>query len=284
MSTLGEVYRKGRRVLAEAKVEGPDFEAGCLFEKVFGLSRQERILHSGDAANSASAEQFYALARERTEGRPLQYLLGEWPFFGRNLLVGEGVLIPREETELLVRTAAGLLDGAERPKILDLCSGSGAVAIALAGLLPGARVDAAEWMEPAYRYLTQNIEKSGCCGLHAIRLDVLDPESARSFSGLDCIVSNPPYVRSGDLPGLQREVQREPREALDGGADGLLFYRAIASLWVPALKDGGKLCVECGENQSGEIAEIFRGAGLSKICFHRDFNGIERVVSGIFRE
>lgn len=284
MKTLGEVYREGRRSLSEDGVEGPGFEADCLFQKAFGFSRQERILRSAQAAEPEAAERFYAVVRERREGRPLQYLLGEWPFCGRSLLVGEGVLIPREETELLAETAASMLGNAAEPTVLDLCSGTGAVALALADRFPGARISAAEWMEPALGYLNRNIARGGRSNVRAVRLDVLNPESARAFRELDCIVSNPPYIRTDELPGLQREVRREPREALDGGADGLDFYRAFAAYWVPALRRGGALCVEVGEDQAEPVAALFCSAGLSGICFARDFNGIDRVVSGHFTE
>jgi len=284
MSTLGEVYRQGRRALANQKIEGPGFEADCLFAKVFGLERMERILHADQQADSDKTELFQDLVRQRIGGRPLQYLLGEWPFCGRNFFVGEGVLIPREETELLVQTAAKMLSGAQTPHLVDLCSGTGAVAVSLADLFPGARVDAVEWMDAAFGYLNRNIQRSGLENIHAVRLDVLNPKSAQLFHNLDGVVSNPPYVREDELPSLQREVQREPREALDGGADGLDFYRAIARYWLPALRPGGVLCVEVGDGQAEQVAHIFDCAGLSNIRFDRDFSGIERVVSGFVSE
>ncbi|QAT50881.1 peptide chain release factor N(5)-glutamine methyltransferase [Caproiciproducens sp. NJN-50] len=281
METLEGVYRQGRKTLSRAGIEGPGFEADCLFQKAFGLSRQERILRAREEAGPEAADRFRDLIRERRGGRPLQYLLGEWPFCGRSLLVGEGVLIPREETELLVETASAMLESTAAPAVLDLCSGTGAVALALADRFPESDVRAVEWMEPALGYLNRNIARSGLPNVRAVRLDVLDPESARPFRELDCIVSNPPYVRTDELPGLQREVLREPREALDGGADGLGFYRAIAAHWVPSLRNGGALCAEVGEGQAEEVARIFAGAGMERLRFFRDFNRIERVVSGL---
>lgn len=280
METLEEVYRRGRKTLSRAGIEGPGFEADCLFQKAFGLSRQERILRAREEADPEAADRFRDSIRERRGGRPLQYLLGEWPFCGRDLLVGEGVLIPREETELLVETASAMLEGAAAPSVLDLCSGTGAVALALADRFPEGGIRAAEWLEPALGYLNRNIARSGLPNVRAVRLDVLNPDSAQPFRELDCIVSNPPYVRTDELPDLQREVRREPREALDGGADGLDFYRAIAAHWIPALREGGVLCVEVDEGQAEEVARIFAGAGMEKLCFARDFNQIERVVSG----
>lgn len=282
MSTLSEVYREGRHALADGGIEGPGFEADCLFEKVFGLNRMERILRSDQPAQANQAEHFRALVRQRLGGRPLQYILGEWPFCGRNFFVGEGVLIPREETELLVKTASVMLQGEKTPRILDLCSGTGAVAVALADLFPHAKINAVEWMDAAFGYLTRNIERSGLKNVRAVRMNVLDPNSAHSFQKVDCIVSNPPYVRADELPTLQREVQFEPREALDGGTDGLTFYRAIAQYWLPILRPGGVLCVEVGDGQAEQAAEIFQNAGLSGIRFARDFSGINRVVYGCF--
>lgn len=280
MSTLGGLYREGKRALAEAGIEGAAFEASCLMEKAFGLNRQQRILRDKEEADPGGAEEFRALVRERAGGRPLQYLLGRWPFCGMDLLVGEGVLIPREETELLAETAERMLTGLPAPRVLDLCSGTGAVALALGRAFPRAGVSAAEWFPAAFGYLEKNCARAGAGNVRPVRLDVLDPASAADFQDLDCIVSNPPYVRSAELSSLQREVRREPREALDGGEDGLVFYRAIARLWLPALRPGGALCAECGEGQAAEVARIFSQAGLEGLRFSKDFNQIDRVVSG----
>jgi release factor glutamine methyltransferase len=279
---IGEVYREGKRLLTQAGCDSPDFDAGCLFEKAFGLDRQQRILQSYAEADAEKATKYLAFARERAYGRPLQYILGEWPFLGMTLEVGEGVLVPREETELLVRTAAEMLRGGENPRIVDLCAGTGAVALGLASLLPDARVKAVEKFPAAMKFLRRNIEKTGFSHVEAVSLDVLDAASAECFPMLDAVVSNPPYVCREEIPTLQREVQREPHEALDGGKDGLVFYRAIAEIWLPKLKPGGAAAVEIGEGQAEDVAKLFAGA-LKEIHVYQDFNGIERVVSGTRR-
>lgn len=276
---VGGAYRAGKKLLEEAGCDSPAFDAGCLFQKAFGLGRQQRAVHSAEDAGEAETAAYLSLARERAAGRPLQYLLGEWPFLGLTLEVGEGVLIPREETELLVRTAAEMLRGRPAPDVADLCSGSGAVALGLASLLPGARVAAVEKYAGAFAYLNRNIARSGPGGVRAVRLDVLDPKAAERFSGLDAVVANPPYVRAGEIDSLQREVRREPREALDGGSDGLLFYRAVAELWLPKLKPGGAAAVEIGEDQARDVTVIF-ASRLDGLCVSRDFNGLDRIVSG----
>ncbi|MDF1493520.1 peptide chain release factor N(5)-glutamine methyltransferase [Caproiciproducens sp. CPB-2] len=279
--TLGETYRMGKNILAGAGIESPAFDASCLFEKVFGLDRQRRIVHAAEPAEEQKTEEYLRLSRERAGGRPLQYILGSWPFLGLTLAVGEGVLIPREETELLVQTAAELLRGRENPEVLDLCSGSGAVALGLASLFPGASVLAAELYGEALSYLDLNIRNTGFRQVKSVQTDVLNPESAARFASFDCIVSNPPYVAAGELRTLQAEVRREPRTALLGGEDGLLFYRAIASLWLPKLKPGGAAAAEIGEGQAEPVARLFQNAGLSEIRVVKDFNGFDRVVAGI---
>jgi release factor glutamine methyltransferase len=280
--TYGEVYHKGKSILAGAKNESPAFDAACLMQKVFGLDRQALILRSAEAAKEAQAAEYFRMVGERASGRPLQYILGRWPFLELELQVGEGVLIPREETELLVRTAADYLKNSASPNVIDLCSGTGAVALGLASLLPAVRVTAAELYEEAFHYLALNQKETGFQNVTPVRLDVLNPESAERFSGLDGIVSNPPYVKAEEIPALQTEVRREPRTALAGGTDGLDFYRAIARYWLPRLRRGGFAAVEVGEGQAPEVKRLFEAAGLSQICVHTDFNGIERVVSGIY--
>lgn len=279
--TLGEIYQKGKGALVRAGNESPAFDAGCLFQKAFGLDRQALILHSGEPGNAAKVEDYIKMIEERACGRPLQYILGKWPFMELELNVGEGVLIPREETELLVYTAAGLLKNSVKPQIVDLCSGTGAVALGLASLIPDAQIAAVELYDKAFAYLRMNQKDTGLEQVTPVRLDVLNPNSAALFSELDCIVSNPPYIKAEELPTLQTEVRREPQTALDGGTDGLVFYRAIANLWLPKLKHGGAAAVEVGEGQASEVAELFESAGLSQIHIFTDFNQIERVVSGI---
>ena len=279
--TLGEAYRMGKNLLSGAGNESPAFDAACLFQKVFGLDRQARVIHSDETAGEEQTGEYLRLARERAGGRPLQYILGSWPFMGLTLQVGEGVLVPREETELLVRAAAQLTGGSEGPKIIDLCSGSGAVALGLASLLPRASVYAAELYDEAFSYLCTNIQNTGFRNVKPIQADILKPESVEKFPLSDCIVSNPPYVAAGELETLQTEVRREPRTALFGGEDGLLFYRAIASIWLPRLKHGGAAAVEVGEGQAARVSALFQSAGLTRIRILKDFNDIERVVTGI---
>ena len=137
--TIAEIYREGVGILRGAGVESPSFDAVCLLEKAFGFTRQGLLLYGEQLAKAAQAAEFRRMVQERAAGRPLQYILGEWPFWDLTLRVGEGVLIPREDTETLVRTAADMLCGFSGPQVLDLCAGSGAVGLALARELRGRR-------------------------------------------------------------------------------------------------------------------------------------------------
>lgn len=278
--TLRSLYNEARRRLTAAGIDSPAFDAACLIELVFGVNRGDLLVRGQEEADAAGEEQFEALLRRREAREPLQYLLGAWEFMDMSLKTGPGVLCPREETELLCQTVAGYLK--DTPcRGLDLCAGTGAVALGIARLCPKAEIQAVELSEQAAGYLRQNVETFGEGRVQVIMGDVLSPEFAARFAdgSLDFIASNPPYIASGELPGLQEEVQQEPSLALDGGEDGLVFYRAIAKLWAPKLRTGGVLAVEIGEEQAEAVSALFAEAGIS--CrTEQDFNGLDRVIHG----
>ena len=284
--TFGDWYQKGKNWLQKAGIESPAFDAVCLFQKVFGLDRQGLIIRSSEEAPDDGGA-FWRLIERRAQKEPLQYLLGEWGFLDGVLEVGEGVLIPREETELLVYTARDMLQNAAAQRntlrVLDLCAGTGAVGIGLGQLLPQVEIDCVEWYEEAFRYLEKNIEKAGDGRVKAVKADVLSGPDA-SFpifeEGYDALVSNPPYIETAELSSLQEEVKREPRSALDGGKDGLDFYRAIAEKWLKLLKPGGIVAVEIGESQGAAVQEIFQQYGMRDLRVYKDFNSLDRVVAG----
>lgn len=284
--TLTEVYQSGKHALTKAGVESPAFDAMCLFEHVFGLDRQALLVHGTKSAPQEKVEEFNNKIAQRAEKRPLQYILGKWPFMSLWLEMGEGVLIAREDTEVLVKTAAEMLsrrNSGENPlQILDLCGGTGAVSLGLASLLPNAEITCVELYDDALRYLHTNIKNYPQYSVNAVQADVLSPKSANDLCNkrFDAIVSNPPYIKSEELPTLQCEVQKEPQTALDGGEDGLLFYRAIAGLWLPLLKPGGIAAVEIGEDEAQAVADLFAKAGLKEITVHKDFNNLDRAVAG----
>lgn len=212
----------------------------------------------------------------RINGEPLQYILGEWEFYGITLKTDSRALIPRADTETLAQAALDFLKGKDKADIIDLCSGTGCIALALAKH-SGFSVTALEKFNDAYTLLCENIK---LCNLpvNAVCADLFDGPNGRKY---DLIVSNPPYIKADDIKGLQKEVGFEPKSALDGGTDGLCFYRAIAKLWVPSLNSGGMLAVEIGMDQHEDVKALFEAAGLKSVRFYKDLSGIIRVVSGI---
>ena len=261
--------------LTEAGCEDAAFDARCLLEDLGGLPRR----HAADEiplTETQRAALDTALA-ERGAGRPLQYILGEWEFLSLTLSVGEGVLIPRPDTELLCEAAAERLAGKPIPQVLDLCAGSGCVGLGVASLCPAVTVTAVELSDAALSYLRRNAARYPQYTVTPRQGDVLSDYPA--FEGLyDAILSNPPYIPTADLAGLQREVQREPRMALDGAPDGLLFYRTIAEHWCGKLAPDGFVAVEVGVGQADDVAALFAAKGLENTEILTDLGGVRRVV------
>ena len=281
--TLSELYRSGKETLRKAGCDSPEFDAACLAEKAWGLDRQGVFLRGNREANPEEEASFLQMIRERAAHRSLQYILGSWPFMDMQLLVGEGVLAPREDTEVVVRAAASLLQNTGSPLYgIDLCGGTGAVALGLCSLVPGLRMDCVEWMPEAFAFLEQNTRRFGEGRVRPVRGDVLDARTAEALfpHPVDVLISNPPYVRAEEIPGLQQEVRQEPHSALDGGQDGLVFYRAIADFWIPKVKPGGVVAVEIGEEQAEAVCQLFQKAGVTELCVHQDLAGLDRAVTG----
>ena len=278
--TIREAYNRARRSLA-AVTEDPAFEAGCLVEQFFGMTRAAMLTRGDRPAMPEAERAFFEAVGQRENGEPLQYLLGAWDFMGLTLSCGEGVLIPRDDTAVLVEAVCARLGNKQNLRGLDLCAGTGAVGLAIARET-GAAVVAVEKFDAALAYLQKNLARYPALSVRAVQGDVLCAAFAGETVGaLDFIASNPPYIETAELPDLQREVQREPQTALDGGADGLVFYRAICTLWAEKLRPGGVLAVEIGETQGAAVAALFQAAGLSDIQIHRDTAGLDRAVSAV---
>ena len=255
--------------LASAGVFGPAFEAREIIREYAGSA----ALVGGELSGSSLAAIDAAVSR-RIAGEPLQYIFGMWEFYGYPFYVGEGVLIPRPETELLVDIAEQRLDSGST--VLDLCSGTGCIPISIA-LKTGAKCYAVEMYDAAFGYLTRNIALNNAV-VTAVQADARD---GTLFPGVtfDAILSNPPYLTDAEMLSLRREVSHEPETALAGGSDGLDFYRAIIPAWAGRLKSGGFMAVEIGETQSAAVSEIMRDAGLLPETV-KDYSGLDRVVIG----
>ena len=277
--TVGEAYRKTKDILAEAGFEAPAFEALCLVEKVFGFNRLALITMGEE---TAATDEKLALLDELTEKRlshePLQYIIGKWSFMGIDLIVGEGVLVPRDDTEVVTSLCIDFLSGKENPSVIDLCAGSGAISLALEKYA-NCKVTAVELSDKAFSYLTQNIKLNNSA-VNALNGDIFECHKDIADNSLDLIVSNPPYIKSADIAALQEEVQHEPVMALDGGESGLDFYRRIVPLWKSKLKAGGALAFELGEGQYDEVCRILADNGFGGITESIDFGGIQRAIIG----
>ncbi len=273
--TYCEAFGQLKRQLQKAGCDSPAFDAIQLLEAFAEMPRKTRP--SADALPPGAWEKLKAAANRRAAGEPLQYILGEWDFLTLTLSMGKGVLIPGPDTEVLCETAANKLRGIPFPQVLDLCAGSGCVGLGVCSLLPSARVTAVELSDAAFGYLSENIRRYPQYTVCAVKDDVLCPRKA--YPNYDAILCNPPYIPTGDIPALMREVRAEPVMALDGGADGLRFYRPIGDIWALHLKPGGWLAVEVGLGQAQAVADIFRQAGLRDIGQVPDAAGILRVVT-----
>lgn len=258
------------------RLVGSRFDAGQLFTHVT-TKRVQHLPHIGKKPAPADQERILLrMCEQRRSGMPLQYLLGEWEFYGLPLKVGRGVLIPRADTETLVDVALEQMKGLTAPVVLDLCSGTGCVAIAIAHERPDAQVTALEISEFAYEYLLQNIALNEVA-VTPVKADLND----YSHPGLiDLLTCNPPYIPAETIATLQTEVWFEPRRALSGGKDGLDFYHVISRLYYPQLREGGQICFEIGIGQSGQVAEILAANGYGGVAVSNDLAGIQRVVYG----
>ena len=280
--TCRQLYLLGRQRLAQAGVDSPGGDASLLAEKFLGLDRAALAVRGEGEPAPGQEAAFLQGVEERCARRPLQYILGEWEFMGLPLAVGEGVLCPREDTAVLVEAPPRGLGDAPSPGGVDLCAGTGAVGLGLSSLLPGLSVWCVELSDQALPYLRENIARHGRGRAAALQGDVLSPGFAARFpdGSLDFLASNPPYIETGELPTLQPEVRKEPALALDGGGEGLLFYRAIARLWLPKLRPGGLAAVEIGETQGPAVEALFRQGGLCSVKTLPDWAGLDRVVTG----
>lgn len=275
--TAPELYFHAKKIFECNNIESASFEAMCILEHVFGKKLSVLLLEK-PTASEEQKNTVNNLAYRRICGYPLQYLLGKWEFFGLPFYVGEGVLIPRQDTETLVETVLKI-KLPENPKILDLCSGSGCIAVSLALNIKNADVTAVEISDKAAEYIKKNAELNNT-DLNIVKDDVLSEKTAEIFSGIDAIVCNPPYLTADDMKSLQKEVTFEPETALFGGKDGLDFYRNITKLWKDCLKSGGILAYEIGMGQEDAVMKILEENNFINIEMTEDLSGIIRVVRG----
>ncbi len=262
-------------------VDDGEIEARYILEKVSGLSYSEMLFRCDEAISVEKYAEAIYMADRRLDGEPIQYILGQWDFMDFTFKVGEGVLIPRPETEILVEYILDEIKNIDRPVVYDLCSGSGCIGLSIKKLHKSAEVFLVEKSDKALAYLKENCYS--ICGdsedAAVVQGDILKISDFSDLPPADVIVSNPPYIKSDEIPTLQSEVLREPVMALDGGEDGLVFYRVLVNEWSEKLKTDGFMAFECGEDQAQDICRLFDKIDFDSkvIC---DYNNIQRIVTG----
>ena len=279
--TASELYFHLKKIFEQNNLDSPQFEAMCIAEHIFEM-KLNRIFLEKKTVTPEQKSVADSMAYRRIQGEPLQYLLGKWEFYGLDFFVGEGVLIPRQDTETLVDKALSF-KLPDRSKIVDLCSGSGCIAIAVSKNIVGAEVAAVEISEKAAKYITENMRLNNA-DIKLVIGDVTEKSTAEQFSDIDLLLCNPPYLTLNDMQKLQKEVAFEPEQALFGGEDGLEFYRKITAVWKNTLKFGGILAYEIGIGQEQQVINILENNNFYDIQTAEDLCGIIRVVYGSKRQ
>ena len=279
--TYNNLYLDIRRQLRLAGIEAATLEARELVCFGTGKSREQLQRDGGLYASPELENRVRDLAARHLAGEPVAYLIGEWEFYGLPLDISDDVLIPRSDTEVLAGQAIEYLKTLGECRVLDLCAGSGCIGLAAASQVPRARVVLGEWSDGALKICRQNIRRNGLSG-RVVPMQVnAQAKPERALGEFHCILSNPTYIPRADIDGLDVSVKDyEPRMALDGGEDGLDFYRAISEKWKEALTPGGRLYFEVGIGQADEVLRIMRAQGFGDIQIVKDLHDIPRVVYG----
>ncbi len=278
--TIKQAYDYAKVYLQNCDIEEVVFEAKQIIMHITGLSTTEILTQYASTLPETQFDTLCDILYRRKTGEPLQYIFGEWEFYGLKFNVGKGVLIPRADTEVLCEKAIEYIGN--RPlRVIDLCSGSGCIAATVAKKCPNAFVFALEKEPEAYEYLTKNI-KNLKVNVTPILDDVFTFTTNNKF---DVILSNPPYIKTGEIDTLQTEVLREPKTALDGGKDGLKFYKSIAVRAKECLlNQNGKIFLEIGFSQAEEVSKILEDNNFCDIKVINDYNGQNRVIEAKLKE
>lgn len=268
---------KVTQLLQNAGIEDAPLEANLLFELVTGINAMGQ---NGYIFSDEQADKLLQAVNKRATGYPVQYMFGEWPFLDFSVKVGEGVLIPRQDTEVVCEKAIQIGNEMQTApqKIIDLCSGSGIIAIAMKNAFPNAEVTAVEKESQALFYLKENVKDKNILVKEA---DVFIHQQTVKPETVDIITANPPYLTSKAMQTLQKEVFVEPAAALTGGEEGLLFYKHIVPAYKPVLKQGGALVLEIGYDQKDAVQNLCKDAGYKEVGASQDYGGNDRCVWAI---
>lgn len=280
MSTVGDWLAKGEKYLEDRGVPEARASAEFLMAEMFGVSRPAALLRSAQPLSVKEQHQYWDWVKWRGKRLPIAYILGHQNFLGIKIEVTRDSLVPRPETEELVLECERLLKKVPQPKVLEIGTGTGCIAIALAQLLPQATIFATDLSKQALDLAQKNaIAQHVGNRIRFVREDLFsDRPGLRGWA--DLLVSNPPYIPTKELDDLEPEVQREPRMALDGGKDGLDAVRAIAAMAPKMLKPGGALAMEIGFAQGAAVVKIFERLGFKDVHVKKDAQGLDRMAFG----
>lgn len=255
--TIRELLNQGIIMLKNEKIDSPKTKARLILESTLNKSREYLIIYDKNEVTSAQRDNYIKKIKRVILGEPVQYITGLQEFMKLNFFVTKDVLIPRQDTEVLVEEVIKIAKEIPNPVILDLCTGSGAIAVSLAKYIPNSKIYGIDISEKALEVAKKNAEFNGV--KNSIEFRVSDLFNKIRNQKFDIIVSNPPYIKKEDIKLLPKDVQKEPKIALDGGTDGLAFYSRIAKSAYKHLKRGGYLCLEIGYNQKLQVKKIIEG-------------------------
>jgi release factor glutamine methyltransferase len=283
---LLDITRETSEHLERAGIDDAYIDAELLVLHAAGIDRLAAFMENPEIGKNF-LQKIRRLTRRRSGGEPLQYITGHVDFLGLRIEVGRGVLIPRPETELVAQEAISEIGEKKREKkkaaiirILDLCTGSGCIGLSLAREFPTAAVYGTDVSKTAIRYAKKNQKTNGIKNIRFLAGPFFEP--VKKESKFDLIISNPPYIASSEIKKLQREIREwEPAEALDGGEDGLDFYKEIFSRAAECLLEGGKLVLELGFGQADAVKQIAAKNGFTAIETTKDYAGIERIFKAV---
>lgn len=269
---IEEVLQKAILKLKDYNIEESHSKARRLLAFTLKIPKEQIIIHNKRELTIQQVNQYNTYIERILLGEPIQYIIGKQEFMGLDFKVTPNVLIPQPDTEILVEKTIEILKVLKKPKILDLCTGSGAIAVSIAKYLPKSTIFASDISKKALKIAKQNDIANKVKFIHSNLFENIN-------SKFNVIVSNPPYIKTSEIQGLSKEVQNEPLIALDGGQDGLLFYREIISQAHKYLEEQGYLCLEIGEDQKEQVIELINNSRYYKnIQSFKDFSGHDRVI------
>ena len=284
--TYNDIYIQARKRLKDAGIEAYGLEARLIVSQAAGKTMEKLMRDLNLYSSDEFAEQVEAMVERRIAGEPVAYITGQWEFYGVPLYITRDALIPRGDTEVLVKAAVALFENRNgRPRILDLCAGSGCVGVAMGVHMPGARVVMVDNSLKALSLCRKNVQLNGL-DVRVICVEADVRESPPLLLGdFDLITCNAPYIPTAELAQLDPSVRDyEPVAALDGGEDGLDIIRPVIRLWKSVLRDNGVIMLEIGEGQAPAVTDLLTKAGFTDVQALQDTGGTDRVMMARIRK